>query len=963
MKSSSRLWAKNLALVSLVGLLLLIAGCGGGGSQVPADQNRPTAETPIATALLSHEDTVITFYDSQTSLPTGVSLGIPAGAMDFDEDVTIRLFEPDMEAIPATLDDHELVSVFRFETDPANFEFNFDVAVNMPVSGNDSHLIVYELEDWVFPPDPSSEVIPAPSGVGIPEAPRDLWARPDNGFNYLTWTANLEPDIAGYNVYRSTSEFGIYAQVNPDLVTGTSYTDDNGTVNGQAYWYKIAAVDNEDPANESEQSDMVSATPGEYWNTVSIARVSGSTGSFPVYELGTYAIMRRTDFSGVLDIDAGYSLNNDFTPVGVEFYCTVTGLGAGTLFLWDFDDDSPLSYQNTLQNPTHTYTVAGTYYPSVTVNHNGIEETVTIGDPDAGAGGIKVSDAGDVVKFTPEVEIFQPTPPGPHEFLVPKEQLFAATAIDLDGTIVDYWWDFGDGTPTVQGDFDSVSGFYTVNYEFDSPGCSAFEVSFHAVDNGGSEGVDSVNMQINPLPPAEPDNFAITDVSADYIPFVELAWDPVTSVYPGFDIRYRVYINTTVPDNPTFETADTDFRFDETRGAALGNDWRFAVSAFYQCTPDFDLQSSLAGPIQIDILDTTPPDPPSDLGGTVNKIDPSQVILSWTASPTPDVVSYKVYRFTGNPGGVPPFDPVTLGGWDDITADDLDPTNTAFVDGLGPDGIPGANGFTEFYYVVTAVDASGNESFTAPQMPMVVPSGIVPYILLVDNTGEMGANGDDAENFEHREALIDLGLDEDEHFEIITSSDYLLDDPDGRQEFIEDLRLESREMVIWFTSNAFEEHVVGPFEVALLEDYLDGGGSLFLNGDDAAYSMWQSGLDNFLEDYLSIDVGEIDDLGANDQTDLIGVTGGIFANWLAHRNEPQGFEDSVELDPGFGGLLALAVNNWPATGFEQVGIQHHNTVRNYHAFFMTIGLEDINSASKRENVMLRIFNWADVPLP
>ncbi|UCG70581.1 MAG: fibronectin type III domain-containing protein [Thermoplasmata archaeon] len=75
----------------------------------------------------------------------------------------------------------------------------------------------------------------------------------------LVWTANTETDLAGYNIYRSTSETGAFEKINTDLVTDTTYTD-SGLTNGNTYYYKITAVDDAPTPNESGQTATASNT-------------------------------------------------------------------------------------------------------------------------------------------------------------------------------------------------------------------------------------------------------------------------------------------------------------------------------------------------------------------------------------------------------------------------------------------------------------------------------------------------------------------------------------------------------------------------------------------------------------------------------------------------------------------------------------------------------------------------------
>jgi hypothetical protein len=72
----------------------------------------------------------------------------------------------------------------------------------------------------------------------------------------LTWTANGEPDLAGYKVYVGTAS-GTYSFPGSAFLTGevTSYTVSN-LPKGQTYFFAISAYDN--AGNESALSAEVS---------------------------------------------------------------------------------------------------------------------------------------------------------------------------------------------------------------------------------------------------------------------------------------------------------------------------------------------------------------------------------------------------------------------------------------------------------------------------------------------------------------------------------------------------------------------------------------------------------------------------------------------------------------------------------------------------------------------------------
>lgn len=72
----------------------------------------------------------------------------------------------------------------------------------------------------------------------------------------LNWTASTSPNIAGYNVYRSTISGSQYTKINSSLAATTSYSD--ATVQaGLTYYYVTTAVDT--GGNESTYSNQATA--------------------------------------------------------------------------------------------------------------------------------------------------------------------------------------------------------------------------------------------------------------------------------------------------------------------------------------------------------------------------------------------------------------------------------------------------------------------------------------------------------------------------------------------------------------------------------------------------------------------------------------------------------------------------------------------------------------------------------
>ncbi|MBN2508489.1 MAG: HYR domain-containing protein, partial [Verrucomicrobia bacterium] len=106
----------------------------------------------------------------------------------------------------------------------------------------------------------------APSGIveavtvpGPPAPPADLTASAGNNQVRLDWAVTTEPDLAGYNVYRSESAGGPYALLNEGALVMDNWFVDSTALNGTTYYYVVTAVDT--GGLESPASAEAVATP------------------------------------------------------------------------------------------------------------------------------------------------------------------------------------------------------------------------------------------------------------------------------------------------------------------------------------------------------------------------------------------------------------------------------------------------------------------------------------------------------------------------------------------------------------------------------------------------------------------------------------------------------------------------------------------------------------------------------
>ncbi len=128
--------------------------------------------------------------------------------------------------------------------------------------------------------------------IVAPAAPAGLVATAGANSVSLAWNGNSEPDLAGYNVYRSTTS--------PVLTTGTplnggtlvatpSYADTTA-VGGTTYFYAVTAVDESD--NASSPSNEGTATP-----TVPTGSAIDFDGSNDIVTFGNAAGLNVTTFT------------------------------------------------------------------------------------------------------------------------------------------------------------------------------------------------------------------------------------------------------------------------------------------------------------------------------------------------------------------------------------------------------------------------------------------------------------------------------------------------------------------------------------------------------------------------------------------------------------------------------------------------------------------------------------------
>lgn len=184
-------------------------------------------------------------------------------------------------------------------------------------------------------------------------------------------------------------------------------------------------------------------------------------------------------------------------------------------------------------------------------------------------------------------------------------------------------------------------------------------------------------VRVNPAFPPAPESVVGVDPAVGSKAFVE--WQAPL----GFaDARFIVY-RSEIPGvlgEAVAETTETSFL-----DVALANG-----STYYYTVHTSGANGESANTEQVSVTptDTAPPSPPSNVTVTSNE-EGEGVVIAWAMPLDDDVVSLTIYRSD------------TEGALGEALASGL--TETSYADTSVPDNTP-------YYYTVTAVDASGNES-------------------------------------------------------------------------------------------------------------------------------------------------------------------------------------------------------------------------------------------------------------
>ena len=176
------------------------------------------------------------------------------------------------------------------------------------------------LEVRQYQPDPEKEPLSV-AGDFTPPEPPTLRANPHvTGGIALRWSQNVEPDLAGYNLYRSRSADGRYSKLNRRLILEPFHLQWDTTAASEGVFYRVSAVDR--MGNESALSAPASAQPPSPPGFVEAA-VEGVAVRLRWEEsrdsdFDSYTIYRGTEPEGPFAEIVAVLLHNEYRDTGVR---------------------------------------------------------------------------------------------------------------------------------------------------------------------------------------------------------------------------------------------------------------------------------------------------------------------------------------------------------------------------------------------------------------------------------------------------------------------------------------------------------------------------------------------------------------------------------------------------------------------------------------------------------------------
>jgi len=560
----------------------------------------------------------------------------------------------------------------------------------------------------------SNEATTTPIDNEAPGLPYNITTTGNIGTVYIEWTPPNDSDFYYVSVYRSSTSGGPYTFV--DFSEDPEFLD-SGLTNDQDYYYVLTATDG--ALNESGYtaefvgrplSDPPPPTPTNLTATAGANQISLDWNDVNDPDFYSYRLLRSTSQSGPFG-EVWYgstSAHVDANVVnGTRYYYVVTAVDfslqeseqSNVVNAVPFDSVPPAAPQNLVGYPLsqgayldwddNTEPDFNVYLIYYSLTAGGPYEEYDGDDPsEFPVYGLTngttyyfvvtaVDDFGNESGFSNEVSVTpeaDPVPMAPRELEATPDE----NAVDLE------WlenWDPDIDLYTVYRSTTSGGPYAFVGvaqggnyYDNSVTGGTTYYYVVTATDEAEQESAYSNEVSVTPIAPVlPPDNVSATAGFSS----ITVSWSQVNSPQLTGYIVYR----STTSGGPYSSVAAVQSEWWTDQNVAIGTTYYYVVTTLY----DGQSETGFSQEASATLTDTTPPAAPSNLAG--NALD-GAVDLSWDANSESDLAVYVIYIATSAGG---PYTEV-----------DNDDATSFYVGGLTND--------ETYYFVVTAMDTSGNES-------------------------------------------------------------------------------------------------------------------------------------------------------------------------------------------------------------------------------------------------------------
>jgi hypothetical protein len=183
-----------------------------------------------------------------------------------------------------------------------------------------------------------SNMQPAPA-ANTPPAPTNLTAT--NAANpVLNWTGVTYANLAGYNVYRSTSPTGTFTKLTSTPTQNTTFTDTASPPGGVTLYYRVTAVDST-TSNESAPATTTANTPGgPVAGSFSVSAFTDTALSITVLTHVTDTTGTPTAGSLIIATAPGHGTATVDTTNGLITYTSAAGFTGTDQFVYSISDSN-----------------------------------------------------------------------------------------------------------------------------------------------------------------------------------------------------------------------------------------------------------------------------------------------------------------------------------------------------------------------------------------------------------------------------------------------------------------------------------------------------------------------------------------------------------------------------------------------------------------------------------------------